>query len=604
MKMPIHKHGMLPQCRFNIHFLLIVIATFSAIVRAQVPVIDEEDRVVLNGNVSPLATARNDMGLSSSNLAMERITLLLRLRSGADEELSALLAKQHDASSPNYQHWLTPEQYGRRFGASASAISAVVNWLSAHGFVVEEVAPGKGWINFSGNAAHVEETFRTEIHDYLVDGKIYHANAVEPSIPRALTGVVHGVVALNNFPLRYDHKLVGKIDPGTTFTDGSHGIGPADFATIYNLKPLYSVGITGTPVTIAIVGRTDIHVSDVTTFRKLFGLPAKSPVIVHNGADPGDLGGEEEIEALLDTEWSGAVAKNATVKLVVSKTTASNNGVTLSAQYIVSHNLAPIMSTSFSQCEQNLGSTANAFWSNLWKQAASQGITAFVASGDSGAADCDSSSATKATHGRAVNGLCSPSSDVCVGGTEFHEGSNPSQYWSNINNPTTLQSVLKYIPEVVWNGSCTGLSSSGGGVSTIYAKPPFQVAPGVPAGTKRFVPDVSLTAACHDGYIVVQGGKCCFLVGGTSAASPSFAGLMALVVQKTGRHWGNADTVFYPMGKFQYTGGTNAVFHDIKIGNNSVPGVIGFSAITGYDAATGLGSVNAANMVNKWGVTH
>lgn len=591
---------------------LFVVVVLSAVMSAQaVPAIDETDRVVLSGNVHPLAAARHDIGLSSASLPMERITLLLKLRPGAQEQLDAWLAQQHDPASPNYHHWLTPQEYGRRFGPSDSAIAAVVEWLSSRGFTVEEVAPGRGWINFSGSVARVEETFRTQMHDYLVGGKVYHANAVEPSIPRALTSVVQGVVQLHNFPLPHSHQMVGKITPGTTFTNGAHGLGPADFALIYDLGPLYSAGITGTGQSIAIVGRTDIKVSDVATFRKTFGLPAKNPVLVHNGPDPGDLGGGEEGEALLDTDWSGAVAKNATIKLVISKTTTSNDGVTLSAQFIVSKNLAPVMSMSFQQCEQALGTSANAFWNSLFKQAASQGISAFVASGDDGAAGCDPNTATKATHGRGVNGLCSTPFDVCVGGTEFHEGSNSSAFWSSTNAPVTLQSVLKYIPEVVWNESGAkvgpigpGLWSSGGGVSTIYAKPSFQVVPGLPAGTKRFVPDVSLTAAGHDGYIVVVGGQCCFVFGGTSAASPSFAGLMALVVQKTKKRWGNANTTLYPMGNFQYTGGANAVFHDIKTGNNTVPGVSGFAAKVAYDPATGLGSVDGANLVNKWGVIH
>jgi pseudomonalisin len=337
-------------------------------------------------------------------------------------------------------------------------------------------------------------------------------------------------------------------------------------------------------------------------------LAVKDPVFIHNGTDPGDLGGDEELEGLLDVEWSGAVAPNATVKFVVSKSTATTDGVNLSAQYIVSHNLAPIMSTSFGLCEAKLGSTQNAFWASLWKQASAQGITAFVSSGDSGAADCNKPNSTKGT-GRAVSGLCSTPNDVCVGGTEFHEGTTPGAFWSSTNNPITKQSVLKYIPEVVWNESAlvaggSGLLASGGGTSIIYARPAFQVAPGVPTGTKRLVPDISLSAAGHDGYIVVQGGQCCFVVSGTSASSPSFAGVMTLVVQKTGKRWGNANTLLYPMAKFQFTGGTTAVFHDVRTGSNSVPGVTGFSAITGYDEATGLGSVNADNLVVKWGVVH
>jgi pseudomonalisin len=587
--------------------VVVLLTVASSLAGAQT--LNDTDRVSLAGNVSPLATARNDLGLADPSIRMERMILLLKVRSGTEKALESLLAQQHDPSSPNYQHWLTPAEYGYRFGASDTEISAASKWLLERGFIIDEIAPGRGWMNFSGSVAQVEQAFRTQIHNYAVGLDVYQANSTEPSIPRSLAAIVHGVVSLNNFPLKPLHVLNGKINPGTTFTDGSHGLAPADFATIYNVKPLYSAGITGLNQTIAIVARTDINVSDVHQFRSFFGLPTKDPVIVHNGTAPGDLGGGEEIEALLDTEWSGGVAKNATVKVIISKSTASTDGVDLSAQYIVSHNLASVMSTSFGLCEQLLGSTRNSFWNNLWKQAATQGITSFVSAGDSGAAGCDSPSASLGTK-RAVNGLSSTPFNVSVGGTLFNDKSNPSFYWSSTNNASTKQSVLKYIPEVVWNESGltsggSGLLATGGGTSTIYGKPTFQTGPGVPTTvTKRMIPDVSLSAALHDGYIVVRGGQCCFVVGGTSASSPSFAGLMSLVVQKTGKRWGNANTVLYPMAKFQYTGGTTAVFHDIRTGNNSVPGITGFGATTAYDRATGLGTVNAANMVNKWNITH
>jgi subtilase family serine protease len=391
----------------------------------------------------------------------------------------------------------------------------------------------------------------------------------------------------------------------------SHFLAPADFAKIYNVGPLYTGGIDGTGQTIAIVGRTDINVGDVTFFRSFFGLPAKSPTIIHNGTAPGDLGGGEETEALLDVEWSGAVAKNATINFVVSKSTATTDGVDLSAQFIVNNNLAGAMSTSFGQCEASMGTTENNFYNNLWSQAAAQGITSFVSAGDSGASGCDASSAATGT-GRAVSGLCSTPNNVCVGGTQFNDTANPGQFWATTNNATDQSSALSYIPEIVWNESGnvaggSGLGATGGGPSSIYAKPSWQVAPGVPADAKRDTPDVSLSAAGHDGYIVVQGHTTgttgLEAVGGTSASSPSFAGLMGLVMQKTAARQGNANTVFYPMGVRQYQNAGVAVYHDTTSGNNSVPGVTGFSATTAYDEATGLGSVDANSMVTNWGAT-
>ena len=278
------------------------------------------------------------------------------------------------------------------------------------------------------------------------------------------------------------------------------------------------------------------------------------------------------------------------------------DGVDLSAQYIVSNNLASVMSTSFGSCEAAMGAADRAFYSNLWQQAAAQGITAFIASGDEGAAGCDSGGDTTAVYGQAVNGLCSSVSSVCVGGTEFNENGNNNLYWSATNN-ASFGSALSYIPEVAWNESGTvsggsGLWATGGGASAYYSKPAWQAGPGVPADGKRDVPDVSLSAAGHDGYLVEILGDY-YIISGTSAASPSLAGLMALVDQKNGGRQGNANTKFYPLATYAASGGA-AIFRGTTGGNNSVPGQTGFTANPDYNQATGLGSADAFVMASHW----
>jgi subtilase family serine protease len=364
---------------------------------------------------------------------------------------------------------------------------------------------------------------------------------------------------------------------------------------------LYQQSITGGGRSIAIVGRSNINLADIRQFRATFGLPANDPQIVVNGTNPGIVSSGEETEADLDVEWSGAVARSATIKFVVSKSTSTSDGVDLSAQYIVNHNLAPVMSMSFGLCESALGTSGNYFLSGLWQQAAAEGITVFVSAGDSGAAGCDSPSASSAKYGRAVNGLCSTLYDVCVGGTQFNDASRPSLYWTALNAPGTQASAVSYIPEVPWNesGAGIGLWAGGGGASAIYPAPSWQTGKGVPADGKRNVPDVALTSAGHDGYLIVQSGQL-YVVGGTSAAAPSFAGIMALVVQHTTARQGMANPSFYALATRQGAGGA-AVFHDITGGNNSVPGQSGFSATAGYDQATGLGSVDASVLVDHWG---
>ncbi|HXO29891.1 MAG TPA: S53 family peptidase [Thermoanaerobaculia bacterium] len=568
-----------------------------------VPVIDDGDRMVLPGNVPPLARTELDLGRSDPNLPMERMILLLELRPAAGARLEQLLAEQQRPGSPLYHQWLTPEEFGAEFGLADDDVRLVTGWLEAHGFTVEEVAGGRGSINFSGTAAQVEEAFATEMHDYLVEGTIHHSNATEPSLPRGFAGLVHGVVSLNSFPLRPLHTDVRAISaPEYTFA-GLHFIAPADFATIYDLAATRSAGTNGNGQTIAIVARTDIMVADVQAFRSSFGLPPNDPVLVHNGADPGDRGGGDEFESILDTEWAGAVAPQATINLVVSASTRSSDGVGLSAQYVVSHNLAPIVSVSYGLCESKLGTSGQRFYNNLWAQAAAQGITALVASGDSGAAGCDAPSG-KRGFGLAVNGLCSTPFDVCVGGTKFNDTANPNAFWTAFNLPGTRASALSYIPEVAWNESATvpagsGLWSSGGGASKVYAKPSWQSGPGVPADRKRDVPDVALSAAAHDGYVIVHGTNL-YAIAGTSAAAPAFAGLMALVDQAKGSRQGNVNPILYQLAANQYGAGGPQVFHDITAGNNSVPRLKGFACGPGYDEVTGLGSVDGAALIANW----
>jgi pseudomonalisin len=598
-----HSH-ILHRTKSLLSVLLVLTGILSLSAQAQ-RVINDADRVVLHGNTHPLARAEFDRGSAPAAMPMDHMIMLLSVRADAQPQLDQLLKDQQSPASPGYHKWLTPAEFGLKFGPTDQDITDVTGWLSRFGFAVDEVSNGRMWINFSGDVQKVERAFQTNIRQYEVNGKLHHANATDPSIPRALTPLVQGLVSLNDFG-KHPNSTVTQLPPDfTNATDGSHFLAPGDFATIYDVNPLYNAApaIDGTGQTIAIVGRTEIQLADVQFFRSFFGLPAKDPVFIINGTDPGDLGGAEEAEADLDVEWAGAVARNATIDLVISQSTATTDGVDLSAQYIVNNNLAPVMSTSFGLCEAALGTTGNSFWNTLWAQAATQGITAFVSAGDSGAAGCDASNALNGS-GLGVNGLASTPNNIAVGGTEFNEASGT--FWNATNNPDQ-SSALGYIPESTWNESGnvggSGLLATGGGASTIYAKPAWQTGFGVPADALRDLPDVSLSSAQHDGYLIVQGHTATIsglaAAAGTSAASPSFAGIMALLVQKTASAQGNADPIFYSMGNNQFNNGTG-VYHDVTIGDNSVPGVTGFIATVGYDQATGWGSPDVSQLVNFW----
>lgn len=477
----------------------------------------------------------------------------------------------------------------------------------------------------------------------------------------------------------------GDITPLFTFTDVNgtfFAVGPQDFATIYNVPAGADGGATvpgGPPQSIAIVGRTNINIQDARDFRSVFGLAANDPQVILNGPDPGLVSGDET-EADLDVEWAGAVAPAATIKLVATEATFTDatDGVDASALYIVDNGVAPILSDSYGACESSLGNGGNAFYNSLWQQAAAEGISVFVAAGDNGSAGCDDpNSETSATRGLAVSGLASTPFNVAMGGTDFDYSAGTATYW---NSPppggTSLPNSAKsYIPELPWNDSCAAAGLTGcntvtsssaslniaagsGGPSNCststttacvrgYPKPAWQQGGITPNDNARDLPDVSLFSG--DGlngtfYVICEadqaiGGEAgCSLtkftttapfhdfqgVGGTSAAAPAFAGIMALVNQRTGQQQGNPNPVLYKLLS------TAGVFHDVTRGNISVPcpggtapatlncsktttggfGVlttaaggttVAYTAGTGYDLATGLGSVDVTQLLNNWG---
>lgn len=574
-------------------------------------VVNDADRVVLHGNVHPRAVPEFDVGPTDPSLPMNRMILLLKLTPEKQAELDRLLAEQQDPSSPNFHKWLKPEEFGERFGRSSKEIETAKGWLVTHGFTIEETAKSASSINFSGTAAQVEGAFKVKMRDYRVEGQLRHANSNEPSIPRALADLVAGPVSLHNFPLKAMHARPRptsekKLQPDYTDPYGNHSLVPGDFAAIYHVKSAYSLGYDGTGVTIAVAERTHPDPSKWDYFRANFLLPYNPPNVIVNGFDPGDLGPDEDAEADLDVEWAGAVAKGATIDFVVSASTFSTDGVNLSSQYIVDNNLSAIMSVSFGLCESALGTVNNSFFSQLWEEAASLGITVFVGTGDFGAYDCVDSDFNP-IGGKAVNGIASTPYNIAVGGTRFNTS---SVFWSYANAPD-FSSALGYIPEVAWNDWSEGYyNASGGGPSAIYGKPSWQVSPGVPNDGARDVPDVSLSADDNIGYNVYtctnDSGNCIYnswwIFGGTSCGTPSFAGIMGLIVQSEGgERQGNANATLYQLGNAQYrspAGIPGSVFHDITSGNNSFGAAFpGYSCRVGYDLVTGLGTVDATNLL-------
>jgi pseudomonalisin len=539
----------------------------------------------------------SDLGRVDPDLPVERMVLVLPVRDAAG--LEKVLAELQDPASSRFRRWLTPSEFGERFGARREDLEALAAWLRSEGFVVEGATAGRTALVFSGRAADVERAFDTELHVYVKEGRRTVGNARPMTLPSGLGGVpVRGLLPVNGFMRR--SPLVREAGPLFNGSQGP-GLSPADFATLYGLDGVYP-SARGAGQKIAIVARTNISLTDARLFRAYFGLPPKDPVVVLNGDDPGILLGDLALlETNLDIEWAGGLAPEADVLVVVSKSTATTDGIDLSSLYAIDQNLAGIVSVSYGACEPKLAPEEVAFFSNLWSQAAAQGISVIVSAGDSGAAGCDSFAASRGTI-QAVNGLGSSPYATTVGGTQFDDGGNPDLYWAITNDPATRRTALGPIPEVAWNESAkvpggSGLLAGGGGASILYGRPAWQSIPGAPAGTQRLVPDIAVNAGGRVPYYLVSLGSL-FPVYGTSASAPAFAGIAALLQEVAGGELGSLNPSLYALGLRQYADGTASVFRDVTSGSNSVPGVTGWNAGPGYDAVTGLGSPDGAALAD------
>jgi uncharacterized protein (TIGR03437 family) len=549
--------------------------------------------------VHPLAQPRYDQGPVEATFQLGYIQMMFQQTAAQREGLDQLLAAQRDPSSPSYHNWLTPEQYADRFGLSLTGLARVTAWLTSAGFTIEYPARGRDWIAFSGTAAQVQAALHTSVHRYAIRGETHFAVATEPVIPPDLKPLVATLFGLNDF---YPKPM---LKPAYTSRLG-YSLAPGDLATIYDINRLYQQGLDGSGQQIVIVGQTVVDVSDIQQFRNNYGLGPANIKLVPNGTNPG-VNSNDLMEADLDLEWAGAIAPNATLIYVYSADASS------AAFYAIDQNLAPIISESFGNCEANVPPTAAAQYEAEAKKGNALGITWIAASGDSGAAACDHGAAV-AVNGLAVSFPASVPEITAVGGTEFNEGNGT--YWSATNSANG-GSALGYIPEMAWNdtayyvvidGCISGcLAATGGGVSSFYPKPAWQIGPGVPGDGQRDVPDLALAGSnFHYPYNIVTSGQS-MQVGGTSAATPVFAGMLTLLNQSLKQNGaGNINASLYGLAL-----SSPSMFHDIVNNNNIVPcdsgtpdcenGNLGYNAGIGYDLTTGLGSVDTYNLVTGWG---
>jgi Pro-kumamolisin, activation domain/Bacterial Ig-like domain (group 3) len=603
--------------------------------------VNDASRTTITGSRQPATRSMQDSGSVSPGTQLPGMSVVLSRSAAQEADLQSLLAAQQNPSSTQYHRWLTPAQFASRFGVANSDISQVESWLQQQGFTIDGVSQSKNRITFSGTAVQAEAAFGTEIHNYTSGTETHYAPSTDISIPSALAPVVQAVTNLSNFRPK-PHLRISNTKAAPNFTSsqsGSYYLTPGDIATIYDIKAAYNSGYTGDGQSIAIVGQSSILQSDVTNFQTAAGLPDKDAimVLVPSSGTAAVYSGDEA-ESDLDVEYSGAIAKGASIYFVYVGNN-QNYSVWDSIQYAVDTRIAPVISTSYGACETDMSSSDYTTLNGILAQAAAQGQSVIAAAGDNGSTDCygDTDLTTTQQMALAVDFPASSQHVTGMGGTEFPSAdvtAGNTTYWSQAVGSDVVSSALSYIPEQVWNDDSSqyGLSSGGGGISTLTSRPSWQAGvTGIPSGSYRLVPDLSLDASevnapylfCSSDYQSTGiNGSCSngfrdsnnqylTTAGGTSFDAPIFSGMLAIINQKTNSTGqGVVDATLYSLASNSTT--YASAFHDIISGNNkcaagstycSSAGESQYSAATGYDEASGLGSLDFNNLLNAWPAT-
>ena len=636
-------------------------ATSDVIARLQ-PV-KQADRISANADYGPLVALQQKLpGWAKEpsqtaeqpvDLAKQlHVSVLLSREAAAESAFSQLVANQQNPMSPLYHQWLTPQQVGELYGPTANDLAAVTSWLASQGLTVESTSPNGLIIRASGSTTAVGGAFHTSFGIFTDKGRQRLSAVSEPSAPAALVPVIRSIHGLTQ--TQYDPESrfsvhtwpAAGIRPQVDLGGGSNAVLPNDFTVIYDIASIYAAGNQGATIgskaqRIAIIGKSRIVASDIANYEALAGLPSIQPNVVLAGIDPGVANGSNvgyASEATLDVDRVIGTASGAQADLVISADTSTDDGVDIGIAYNIDTLRDPIMTISFGSCEAQNGSAETEYLNSEFETAASEGISTFVSADDSGVAGCDTPFAAvtlaETPQIASINALCSSGYVTCVGGTEFNDEVNPSLYWASSNANAGHESALSYIPEGAWNESTTVSSSGamlyqvaagGGGASAYIGKPSWQSGLGVPADGFRDVPDVSFTAADHDGYLgcfAAGGGNCVSsssgteitLFSGSSAAAPGMAGIAALLNTRMGAAQGNLNPMLYRLAA-----STPGAFHDVTIAtsgvigcsaatpsicDNSTPGetsltggLAGYVVGAGYDQATGLGSLDVADFI-------
>jgi hypothetical protein len=570
--------------------------------------------VAISTSKANLQSSEADLGAAPSGQQLNRMLLLLAPSAAEQQALTAELAALENPQSSSYHQWLTPSAFADAYSNSASDVAQLTAWLQSEGFQVAPLPAGRGWIEFSGTVAQVEQAFQTHIDSISTPNGTRSVLMSSITVPSALSPLIAGLASLDGAlatpALTAPHPLtVSAADLAAESSLGSlQALTPHAVAQLLHFDTLQSSGIDGKGQTIAIATRSDVNLADVASFRSSFGLPAAVLQVLPNGSDPGFTA--DQAEATFAASWSGAAAPGASILLVPAATTSATDGIDLSLAAIVDQDLAHTVAIGFSDCEAGLSSAHQAFYSALYQQAAAEGIAIVSAVGDSGSAACHlAGSTTPVSTGYAVNALASTPWNTAVGVASY-----------GASGPAAGSTAL-----AAWSPLTTAdpAYAGGGGNSTLYTGPSWQPVPasaatqtistGLASG-KRLLPDLALPTAldsganrglafCFSGSSSASG---CTLqrTGGSAAAASLFAGIAALVDQQHGTQ-GNLAPGLYALRT------QSGAYTDVAQGSAQLAcaagssgcgsnGQIGYSASAGYDLATGLGVPNASTLVQNF----
>ena len=546
------------------------------------------------------------------------LTLEVTLNIPDQAALTEFLAGITDPGSPDYGDFLAAGQFGARFGPTLAQVAAVDAALRAAGVTPGPAAADRLSIPVTAPAGSIERAFGITLDSYrMPGGRTAFANTAAPEVPAGIAPLVQGVIGLDDLYLAQHLDTAGApgrsgagSSPASLAASPAVSAGPQPcaaatgsgaetenyYAAHYGLNALYSVGDYGQGARIAVLELEPDLPGDITAFEQCYGIATR---VNYFKVDGGSGSGAGSGEAALDIELAAAFAPKATVDVYQ----APNNGAGLydAVRKFVTSDSDKTLSVSWGSCEAETTAATAKAQETLFEQANAQGQSVFAAAGDSGSTGCYTGNASNTK--LSVTSPASSPYVIAVGGTSFTTGVTPQQ-------------------EIVWNDSGDPLASGagGGGISTRWCMPAYQDKRSIPgiltrqsvkdpgksceSGLYREVPDVAAAADPLFGYTVYYDGSWVdFGVGGTSAATPLWASIAALIdVSPFCSAYGSKGPVlpqnlYGAVGAYHayvYSANNPQVFRDITSGNNddTASGYTGgrYAATTGFDMASGLGA--------------